>query len=52
MGTCCGKKKDKSTEKRETGKKETKNNKINISLSENIPKVFILKRLNFQEDKP
>ena len=31
MGTCCGKNKDKSTVKRETGKKETINNKIDIS---------------------
>ena len=52
MGTCSGKNKDKSTEKRETGKMETSNNKIDAPCSENIPKVLILKRLDFQEEKP
>ena len=52
MGTCCIKNKDKSTEKRETGKNETSNNKIDAPCSENIPKVIRLKSLDFQEEKP
>ena len=47
MGTCCGKNKDKSTEKRETS-----NNKIDAPCSENIPIVFRLNRLDFQDEKP